>query len=286
MSFIKWITALLLVIYSCLAFSQSSQTPELLLANIYENDTDVSQYWISEKYDGVRAYWNGKQLISRQGIIYHAPDWFIKDFPKRALDGELWIARSQFETLVSTVRKQHPVDAEWKKVYYMIFELPNGEGTFTQRLEQLQKLLDRKPSPFIKLIRQFRLANHKELINKLNEVVKQGAEGLMMHRADALYHVGRNDDLLKVKTYQDTEARVIKHILGKGKYTGLLGSLLVENVDGKRFRVGTGFSDLQRQNPPPIGSIITYKYYGLTKNGIPRFASFLRIRGTEKTNIN
>lgn len=272
---------LLISSYSHPVFSLSASTPDLLLAKVYKENTEIGQYWISEKYDGVRAYWDGQQLVSRQGNIYHAPDWFIKDLPKQPLDGELWIGRHQFEALVSTVRKQHPIDAEWKKVRYMIFELPNGEGTFSHRLKLIKEILNKKPSPFIRLVKQFRLTSHQELISKLNEVVQQGAEGLMMHRADALYHTGRSHDLLKVKIYQDAEAKVIQHILGKGKYSDLLGSLLVENTDGKRFKIGSGLTDLQRKNPPIIGSMITYKYYGLTRNGIPRFASFLRIRNDQ-----
>jgi len=269
---------ILLSFYCLPVFSLSTSTPDLLLAKTYDNDTDVSRYWISEKYDGVRAYWDGKQLISRRGNVYHAPFWFIKDFPKIALDGELWIARNQFEALVSTVRKDQPIDNEWRKVQYMVFELPNAEGSFSQRLQQLNKLLNEKSSPFIKLIDQSRLNNHEELIQRLHKIVQQGAEGLMMHRADALYNTGRSDDLLKVKLYQDAEAIIIEHKPGKGKYVGMLGSLLVEVEDGKRFKIGSGFSDNERKTPPLIGAVITYKYYGLTKNGIPRFASFLRIR--------
>ena len=58
----------------------------------------------------------------------------------------------------------------------------------------------------------------------------------------------------------------------------MLGALLVENGDGLRFRIGTGFKDKDRKNPPPIGTVITYKYFGKTNKGLPRFASFLRKR--------
>jgi len=257
-----------------------STPPELLLAKTYakgNKEINIKHYFISEKYDGVRALWDGKQLLSRQGNIYHAPDWFLADFPNQPLDGELWIARGRFEEVVSAVRKNHPIDAEWKKVRYMVFELPKGKGTFSQRLNTLTSLLT-DGSQYIELIEQYRLDNHQALISKLKIVTQQGAEGLMMHRADALYETGRSDVLLKVKQYQDAEATVIKHMPGKGKFRDMLGALLLENEKGQRFKVGSGFSNSERANPPPIGSIITYKYYGLTKNKIPRFASFLRIR--------
>lgn len=273
--------SLVLIILHSTGSAASLQTPakpDLLLANTYQGETDVSEYWISEKYDGVRAYWDGKHFISRQGNIYHAPAWFLDNFPKVALDGELWIARNQFEALISVVRKDHPIDSEWKQVRYKVFELPNGEGSFSQRLQQLDMLLNDHPSPYIQLIEQFRVDSHKALIARLNEIVRQGGEGLMMHRADAPYHTGRSDDLLKVKLYQDAEATILKHMPGKGKYLGMLGSLLVENKEGKRFKIGSGLRDSERKNPPPVGAVVTYKYYGLTNNGIPRFATFLRQR--------
>ena len=58
----------------------------------------------------------------------------------------------------------------------------------------------------------------------------------------------------------------------------MLGAILVEYKDGVRFKIGSGFTIQQRQNPPAIGTIITYKFYGKTKNNKPRFASFLRVR--------
>jgi DNA ligase-1 len=100
----------------------------------------------------------------------------------------------------------------------------------------------------------------------------------MLHRDDALYRAERTDDLLKLKPHEDAEAQVLEHLPGTGKYAGILGSLLVETEDGVRFRIGTGLSDEQRRNPPPIGSVITFKYHGKTRRGIPRFASFLRVR--------
>ena len=95
------------------------------------------------------------------------------------------------------------------------------------------------------------------------------------------YRSGRSNDLLKVKQYQDAEAVVVHHLPGKGKYEGLMGSMLVELEDGRRFRIGSGFSDSERAYPPRPGTTITFKHYGLTATGLPRFASFLRIRNDE-----
>ncbi len=273
----------------CLAiglFSLAMQTaiadpaPKLALAKIYQQTENIDQYWVSEKLDGVRAYWDGKKLISRQGNPYNAPEWFTKGFPTQPLDGELWIKRSTFEQLVSTVRKNKPIDSEWKQVKYMIFDLPGSGNSFTERLTELQQLLDDHDNPYLQLITQYQLADHDELQKKLNTVIKLGGEGLMLHRGDSSYKAGRTNDILKVKTFQDAEAVVIAHLPGNGKYEGMLGAILVEMPDGKRFKIGTGFKDKDRKNPPAIGSQITYKYFGLTRKGIPKFASFIRIRKT------
>lgn len=260
------------------------KTPDLLLAKVYQfhTDIDIRDYWVSEKYDGVRAFWDGSRFISRQGNIYHAPAWFIKDFPHQPLDGELWIGRGQFERVVSTVQKAQPDDQEWRAVRFMVYELPEGDGTFSDRLATLRQIIAHCPNPYLVLVPQYRLQNRQLLLNKLSEVTQDGAEGLMLHRAGAAYATGRSEDLLKVKNYQDAEATVIKILPGKGKYQHMMGSLLVKNTQGKLFKIGSGFSDKQRREPPAIGTLITYKYYGLTKKGIPRFASFLRVRHDRK----
>ncbi len=268
-----------LIITSPLA--SAGDAPDLLLANVYADAINVRDYWVSEKFDGVRAYWDGERLISRQGNTYHAPAWFTREFPRIPLDGELWLGRGRFEELVSTVRKQAPVDAQWRNVRYLVFELPGGADTFSDRLETLRTLLAQSPSPYIRLVEQFRLDSHETLMQKLQEITAAGGEGLMLHRADALYHGGRSNDLLKLKPYLDAEATVLAQLPGKGKYTGMMGALLVEDSDHRRFRIGSGFSDEQRRSPPPIGSTITYRYHGRTRNGLPRFASFLRIRPAE-----
>ncbi len=254
--------------------------PKLALARVYHPQHDLSAYWLSEKLDGVRAYWNGKQLLSRQGNIYNAPVWFTRGFPDQPLDGELWIARGTFEKLVSTVRKDHPVDTEWKQVKYMIFDLPASTAIFTTRLMELQQLLDHINSPYLKLIKQTRVNSHVALMQRLDQVIAANGEGLMLHHGNAMYRAGRTKDVLKVKRFDDAEALVIAHLPGKGKYQNMLGALLVKIEDGKQFRIGSGFSDAQRSNPPRIGSMITYRYTGTTKNGIPKFASFLRSRPT------
>ena len=252
--------------------------PPVTLARNFSRNIAISHYWVSEKLDGVRAYWDGRQLVSRQGNVFSAPEWFTRGFPEQELDGELWAGRQQFQSLMSIVTSRTGDGAGWQRVRYCVFDLPSHPGTFSQRLAALRQLQRTTNQPYFKIVEQFRVQSIEELMQRLDALTAAGGEGLMLQRADALHATGRSDHLLKLKRYQDAEARVIRHLPGKGKYTGMLGALLVENDVGLQFRIGTGFSDAERHNPPAIGSLITYKYYGKTRRGIPRFASFMRIR--------
>lgn len=245
------------------------------LATSYHDDIVVKHYWISEKLDGIRARWNGSKLVTRNNHTIHSPAWFTQDFPSKIVDGELWLARNSFEKTASIVLRDTPTD-DWKNIKFMLFDLPEHSGTFTQRLTALYEVADTIASPNVKVIPQFKLETHQQLIDKLDFLVANGAEGLMLHHQKAYYEQGRSNNLLKLKKHQDAEATVIAHLPGQGKYQGMLGSMLVELDSGIQFKIGSGFSDVQRQNPPPIGSVVTFKYYGLTAKGIPRFASFLR----------
>ena len=257
---------------------EPKKAPALSLANVYHDGVDAAQYWVSEKLDGVRAYWDGNALYSRQGNRFHVPAWFVKDFPKTPLDGKLWMGRGAFETLSGIVRRKKPNDEDWRNIRFMVFDLPADSADFAGRLRRLKKIFSAIKSPQIGLVEQFRVADSAELKTTLRRVVSQGGEGLMLRKAVSRHKAGRSDDLLKLKLHEDAEAIVIAHLPGKGKYKGMLGALLVETSDGKRFKLGSGFSDQERRQPPPIGAIVTYKHYGKTRKGIPRFASFLRIR--------
>ena len=266
------------VVSAAHAESAVSTPPAIILARVLDPSVDPAQYLVSEKFDGVRAIWNGEAFRFRSGNVINAPAWFIAKLPTQALDGDLWLARGKFETLSGYVRKTEPVDPEWKQIKYLIFELPGAEGTFEARYARIKSIVNQANWPQLIAVEQFRVADRAALKRKFDEVVKDGGEGLMLHRADAPYVTGRSDALLKLKPLDDTEATVVGHLPGKGKFVGMLGALRVEAPDGKRFLIGTGFSDVVRKHPPDIGATVTYTYRGLTRNGVPRFASYLRVR--------
>ncbi len=261
-----------------LAAEVRNGAPAPSLATSYQGGIDLSGYWVSEKLDGVRALWDGESLHSRRGNRLNAPAWFTEGFPAAALDGELWMGRGTFESLSGAVRRHNPNDAQWRRIRFMVFDLPQPGMPFDDRLRRLQAMLAPAPSPHIALVEQRRVSSEAELMAILERVTAEGGEGLMLRNGRSLHRPGRSDDLLKLKTYQDAEAVVVAHLPGKGKHRGLLGSLLVEMPDGRRFKLGTGFTDAERRNPPPIGAKVTYKHFGTTAKGIPRFASFMRVR--------
>ena len=261
------------------ALLQAAETaPPLMLANSYRHGIKLSAYWVSEKYDGVRGYWDGSQLLTRGGERIVAPEWFVRELPPTALDGELWAGRGRFEETVSTVRQQTPDDAAWRRIRFMVFDLPADPGSFDQRLARLRLLIPQLNLPWVQAVEQRRLADHAALQALLQKTVRDGGEGLILHRGASLYRAERSDDLLKLKLRDDAEAKVVGYQPGRGKHAGRVGALWVEMPDGKRFKLGTGLSDAQRNSPPPLGSWVTYSHNGFNQSGLPRFARFVRAR--------
>jgi DNA ligase 1 len=259
------------------AFAKTNAADNVLLAKSAPAGIDPAGYLVSEKLDGVRALWDGKVLRFRSGRTIVAPAWFTAKLPKERLDGELWIGRGQFDAVSGTVRKAKPVDAEWQKVNYMVFELPAGSSRFKDRALALESIVNTTAWPQLQVVEQTDIANRATLQAKLDDVVQGGGEGLMLHLANAPLATGRSDALLKLKPLSDSEATVVGYIAGKGKYAGLTGALAVRSANGQQFNLGTGLSDAQRKTPPAIGSKVTYTYRDITPSGKPRFASFLRV---------
>ncbi|HZY88364.1 MAG TPA: DNA ligase [Gemmataceae bacterium] len=257
--------------------AEDKDGPPVLLAERWDNETDLSGWWMSEKLDGVRAYWDGKQFLSRLGNVYHAPDWFLEGLPDVPLDGELWLRRKGFQRTVSIARRQDKSD-HWRELRYVVFDAPGHAAPFEARMEFFQEVITKRKPPFA-------VAHPHEVCRGLDHLRKElarvealGGEGLMLRQPGSHYEAGRSATLLKIKRFHDAEARVIGHLPGAGRHKGRLGALDVELPDGTQFSVGTGFSDAQREDPPPVGSLITFRYQELSDRGVPRFPSFVRVR--------
>lgn len=260
------------------AMAFAGPAPALMLANVYRSGLPLDDYWVSEKYDGLRGYWNGRELLTRGGERIVAPPWFTQGWPDIPLDGELWGGRGRFQQTLSTVRQQQPDEVGWREIRFMVFDLPAHGGPFSDRIPAIGTAVAAIGQPWVQAVPQHKVASDAALRRLMQATVREGGEGLMLHRGASLYAGGRSDDLLKVKPHDDAEARVIAHLPGRGRHKGQMGALLVQTPQGARFRIGSGFTDAQRLAPPAPGTWITYRYRGTNDSGIPRFATFLRIR--------
>lgn len=250
--------------------------PPVLLAHAWDSDTDPTGWWASEKLDGVRAWWDGKNFISRQGNVFHAPAWFKEGLPASPLDGELWMGRKKFQQTISVVRSGDAGE-RWKQIRYAVFDVPTHGGTFEERQAALKALT----APYAFVLEHGRLDGIELLKATLAAIVAKGGEGLMLRRPGSKYEAGRSYTCLKVKPFVDDEAVVVGHEPGKGKHKDRLGALICRAKNGNEFNVGTGLSDKERGNPPPVGSTITFRYTELTEGGAPRFPRFVAVRNYE-----
>ena len=264
----KFYRTLLLFFASSFAFANS----DLMLLHTYNNQP-IEGWVMSEKLDGVRGYWNGKQLLTRQGQPLSPPAYFIKDFPPFAIDGELFSERNHFEE-ISSITKSFKGDG-WEKLKLYVFDVPDAEGNLFERLAKLKAHLLEHPTTYIEIIEQIPVKDKTHLYQFLAQVENLQGEGVVVRNPNAPYERKRSSQMLKLKTGRDGECTVIAHHRGKGQFENVMGALTCKNHRGE-FKIGSGFNLNERENPPPIGSVITYKYRGLTSRGKPRFATYWR----------
>lgn len=251
------------------------------LASVWLPERSPRGFLVSEKFDGVRAFWDGQHLRFRSGREMAAPHWFVRALPDHPLDGELWLGHGQFDRLSGVVRQQRPDEAGWRSVRYLVFDAPGQDGPFEARWHALQAVVATADQPWLERVEQFRVHDSAALQQRLEAVVSAGGEGLVLHRADAPWRSGRSDALFKLKPEMDDEAQVVGHQPGQGRYAGLTGALRVRTPQGVLFELGAGLSDAIRRNPPELGSWVTYRYRDRTPKGVPRFAAFVRARPPE-----
>lgn len=277
---------LLLCLLIGLTLNGKAEEPSFsfLLASSFDPQKHrLDDYFLSEKLDGVRAYWDGRYLRSRGGNTFSAPQWFLDSLPNTPMDGELWGGRQTFDEVSGIVRRNKPSNG-WRKITLMVFELPNVEGDFSMRYQQMQQLHAEHGNQNWRIVEQRSapktVAGLHSMLIKLDA---EGGEGLMLKSKTAAYRGGRSNDLLKVKISNDAEAQVVAHHKGKGRLVTKMGSITVQMSNGIQFKIGSGFTDAQRESPPAIGATVTYKYNGLTRNGKPRFPVFWRVRDGYKS---
>lgn len=239
-------------------------------------DEDPTGWWLSEKLDGVRAYFTGSTFYSRLGNKFPAPQWFIDGMPKQPLDGELWCGRGQFQKCVGIVKSSSRQD-EWKYVTYLAFDAPQARGPFEERYASVKKACDAPDKVSCAAVGMVKCKGKQHLLDELKRVEAAGGEGLMLRQPKSEYEWRRSKTLLKVKTFFDEEAIVIGHEPGKGRHTGRMGALRLRTPDGREFSVGSGFNDKQRNRPPKKGAIVSYRFQELSQPPSlkPRFPTFI-----------
>jgi DNA ligase-1 len=261
----------------CLPALLSAGPPTLQHPGVYTGDQYVAGWLMSEKLDGIRGYWTGKQLLTRQGRVIHAPAWFTDHFPPFELDGELWRKRNDFAFVQQTVLDKIP-STKWREITYNIFEVPGADGDFPTRLDKAGQWFGLHPASHVRIIEQIECRENGHLDAFLASIEAMGGEGVVVKDPSLGFQAGRSAHVLKVKNFSDMEGTVIAHNPGKGRFEGMLGSLTLRLENGIQFKLGTGFSLALRKSPPPVGASVTFKYHGFTRTGVPRFASFLRVR--------
>lgn len=268
----------LLFLFHISLFGQAlaAEPPKMILLKTYQKGQDVVGWWMSEKLDGVRAQWDGQHLVSRGGHVFSAPKSFLKGFPPYALDGELWTQRKDFENIVSIVRQKVP-DQRWDKVTFNVFEVPDQSGGLESRLSVLKVYLQAHRAPHLRIIPQTKIRSQDHLNLELKRLIALGAEGLVIRAPGLPYMTGRQSSALKLKPFLDDECQLVGTTPGKGKYQGQVGALVCL-WQGQEVLIGSGLTDQDRKAPPEMGAWLTFKYYGLTASGRPRFPVFLRVR--------
>lgn len=252
--------------------------------------SDPTGWWMSEKLDGMRAYWTGHEFYTRNGNLIAAPDWFKAVMPQGvALDGEIYMGRGRFQEVMSVARKATPRDPRWNKVCFMAFDAPEVPGGCEARFRALEGFVDdacrrwrgkgRCPLVFVE---QRRCASRGELDRFHREVEKLRGEGVMLRAPGSRYARSRTSDLLKVKSFIDTEARITGYTAGTGKHKGRLGAYKAKLLSsGVEFKIGTGISDRERDRPLPRGTVVTVRFQEYTNAGVPRFPSLVGARDYE-----
>lgn len=248
----------------------------LLLSDFDKRENTKEQtFLVSEKLDGVRGLWDGEQMRYRSGRVMDLPESFLQNFPPFALDGELYNEEKSFSQIISMLKKQGEIHLK-----YYVFDVPEASGGLLERLEMLKNYLQKNPNNNIIIIKQTPLSDVQAIMQLLHKVTSNGGEGLVLRDKDAPYTAGRSKRDFKLKLVYDAECEVIGITKGKGKYKDKMGAIICKAWD-KTFKIGSGLNDTIRENPPPVGSVISFKYYGLTNHHKPRFPIFWRIKEQE-----
>ena len=233
-------------------------------------DLDPTGWLLSEKLDGYRGYWDGKRFVTRKGLSYTPPSWFTAGLPDVSLDGELWAGRGNIDQC--GVVRRDDWGADGRKILLVIFDAPDVKGTYEERHKAMREIVRRAKCPWLHAHTNQRVKSRKHVERELARVEKLGGEGLVIHKPDSLYVLGKTASVLKVKSMKDDEATITEHYQGPKGKPGVYA-----DWQGTRIKVANGFN-MNGDNRPPVGTVITFGYFEQTTKGMPRFPVFMRVR--------
>ena len=252
----------------------------LMLATDIDPGADPTGLMMSEKFDGLRCASNGAQLVKRSGAVFAAPDWFIDALPRLPFDGELWCGRGLFEQTSSAVQKKTPVDVEWRKVVFKVFDLTTNTRpeNFIGRMQTVRSALYCCDRSIVQCVEHVECKSPWHFENYKQQILDAGGEGVCLREPLAHYQPGEGTALRRWKPEYTTEATVTGYTKGTGRNAERAGSLIVrEDTTGVAFKVG-GLSDALRDSPPRVGTVVEVAFTGRTRNNVPRFPRFMRLR--------
>lgn len=172
----------------------------MMLAQTF-NGQSVAGWWLSEKLDGCRAFWDGSCLRTRDSWLpILAPASVVSRLPKGiALDGELWAGYGTLNAVSGLVRRKTLDAAEWTRlgVRYMVFDAPNTDSeAFESRQAVARKLA---LGEMVGFVEQRKVSGAAEATTEMRRIVAAGGEGVVLRRPGHFYAFGRSRDMLKMK---------------------------------------------------------------------------------------
>jgi DNA ligase-1 len=296
------------------AVQESGEPFQVQLAGTWDRKTDLTGWWISEKFDGARAYWDGKNFVSRQGNVFEAPEWFKEGLPSYPLDGELWLGFGRVAEGNGILNSKDPRKADrWKEMRFLVFDAPSLDKPFEERVAFIEKHHAEGRHPYTRPVQHVKAESNAQVMELLARVKAHEGEGLVARAPGSHYENRRSAQMLKIKTFFDAEAVVVGYKmpdkknyygpaavraveLGASGIRSLRARILVGTLPGDdqekalesaisvgAVKLGAEFGITMqgklRKKPPKPGTIVTFKYMELTpENKAPRHPTWIGVR--------
>ena len=273
-----------------------------MLAHVYKDDSQIDwaePVWIQPKLDGVRCLFTKDGAFSRTGKQFMNVKHIEEDLkelfdscPWMVLDGELYNhnLKDDFEKIISLVRKQKPTDEDRSeartKIQYHVYDYIVGNTKYLKYKKRMDALVcSNIYTPSVCYVESKRVATPAILKIAHQANLDRGYEGSII-RLNGIYEHKRSKNLLKVKDFNDSEAKIIDFVEGKGKRIGTIGKFIAIDSNGMEFGmpVMDNFKFLQKNfnfMKKWVGKTATFTYFEKTKRGSYRHPLFKCLRNYE-----